>query len=103
MGELSGVVRLAGEPASGYGRVALGVAGLMVPLGTTADTAAAGSHGHSVASEEAAGFMAAADKVKLNAVDTTPLEFDAPLSVDGHRVSVGAATTTQAGDDERGG
>lgn len=39
-------------------------------IGTTASTAAAGNHTHTAATTSAAGFMSAADKVKLNTVPT---------------------------------
>ena len=41
--------------------------------------------------------MSAADKVKLNAVDTTALEFSGPLVLAGHTVSIPAATGEAAG------
>lgn len=42
----------------------------LLEIGTTASTAAAGNHTHTAATTAAAGFMSAADKVKLDAVPT---------------------------------
>jgi hypothetical protein len=64
--ELSGTVRLDPEPPGGFGRLAVGTAGLSVALGTDPDEAAAGNHGHSVATEGGAGFLSPTDKSRLD-------------------------------------
>ncbi len=53
-------VRLDAAPASGI-PIAAGEDGLSVPAGTGAEQAARGNHSHSLATEEAPGFLAAAD------------------------------------------
>lgn len=72
---LSGAVRVDLSPASGRGRVGIGVSGLFVHLGGTADTAAAGNHVHTSATPETDGFMSAADKYKLDALTSGAVFF----------------------------
>jgi hypothetical protein len=62
---LSGVVNLDPSPASGFGQLAHGSAGLSVMLGTAANTAAAGNHGHAAATTCSNGFMSMTDKQAL--------------------------------------
>lgn len=70
--ELSGVVRLDPAPSSNRGKLGVGSAGLYVGLGTTADSAAAGNHGHAVVTALAPGFMSSQDKIKLDGIVTDP-------------------------------
>lgn len=49
-------------------RAAIGAGTSSLAIGTTATTAAAGNHTHGTATTSAAGFMSAADKVKLDAI-----------------------------------
>lgn len=51
-------------------RGAIGAGTSDLAIGTTATTAAAGNHTHNMASTSTNGFMAATDKVKLNAIET---------------------------------
>ena len=51
-------------------RTAIGAGTSSLELGTTASTAAAGNHTHTLVSTSTNGFMAASDKVKLNAIET---------------------------------
>lgn len=63
---LSGVPILDPSPPGGNARLAAGPNGLMVPLGTTAGTAAEGNHVHVAATEATDGFLSAADKLRLD-------------------------------------
>jgi hypothetical protein len=81
--------------STGTGHAPLGLSGdgLYVVLGSGVAQAAPGSHGHSVATESAAGFMSAADNVALPALTGEPsLLVDPPLQLVSGALSLPAAT-----------
>ena len=55
--------------AAGQGLLGVGQNGVYVVLGTGANQAAAGNHTHPDATEQTDGFMAAADKQKLDGIE----------------------------------
>lgn len=61
-------VATSGNIEAGQGLIGVGENGVYVVLGTGADVAAAGNHTHPEATEETDGFMAAADKAKLDGI-----------------------------------
>jgi hypothetical protein len=63
---LSGLPVIDPSPGAGFGKLALNGAGLVVVLGDGADEAAAGDHGHTVATTSEDGFMSSADKLRLD-------------------------------------
>ena len=63
---LSGVVPLDANPPAGYGVITAGLNGLRVRLGTDSQSAAAGNHTHTAATEAADGFLSVADKTRLD-------------------------------------
>lgn len=92
---LSGTVRLDAAPGAGRGRVLAGAGGLVVELGTSAATAAAGNHSHTVASSAADGFLSAADKGRLDALalavlSGSPVSDGLRVDFDGYGVNLGA-------------
>lgn len=56
--------------AAGEGLLGSGSNGLFVSLGTGANDAAAGNHGHGAATTSAPGFMSAADKARLDGLSS---------------------------------
>jgi len=63
---LSGIVRTAAAPPAGRGKIVVTDEGLVTVLGTGADEAAPGNHGHDAATPSADGFLSAADKQILD-------------------------------------
>ncbi len=63
---LSGTTRLDPNPGAGKAALSSGVGGIYLNLGTGANQASAGNHGHTAATESSDGFMSAADKTKLD-------------------------------------
>lgn len=55
-------------------RSAIGAGTSSLTIGTTASTAAAGNHTHAAATTSAAGFMAPADKTKLDGIATKAVD-----------------------------
>jgi hypothetical protein len=92
---LSGVVRCDPNPGTGRAAVSVGSNGLYLQLGTDPNTAAAGDHGHSVATEATAGFMSATDKASLDALVAAGAvpSFAAPLVELAGQVSIPAAAS----------
>ena len=61
-------VNLSATPGAGQGLLVATEEGLVAQLGTGANAAAAGNHTHPAVTESVVGFMAVADKVKLDGV-----------------------------------
>ncbi len=71
-GVASGVVPLDPSPAAGYGKLAVGLNGVVTVLGTDAQSAAAGNHTHAAATPLVNGFLSTTDKTRLDTLWATP-------------------------------
>lgn len=91
-------------------RGAIGAGTSDLAIGTTATTAAAGNHTHNMATVSNNGFMAASDKVKLNAIETeatkganwnTNVTNKPTIPTNTNQLTNGAGFITEAPDDSK--
>lgn len=91
-------------------RSAIGAGTSDLTIGTTASTAAAGNHTHTLVSTSTNGFMAASDKVKLNAIEAeatkgadwnTNVTNKPTIPTNTNQLTNGAGFITEAPDDSK--
>jgi hypothetical protein len=72
---LAADVRLDMSTGEGTIPLSLTASGLAIPVGTDSESVATGDHSHSIATGSEAGFLSAADKVKLDGIGGAPQPF----------------------------